>query len=128
MGSYADLPANIFAILVALLPVALWAAWWLWAVNWKKLGPVLREGAWAPVLLLILVAALVWSRIAPSNLTSLGLVIVPNFWWQLGGVLILALAALFYGWLQGVVGWIPMEVPVAPPADGQGQHDGHAQV
>src|SRR5262245_36577162 len=40
-----------------------WVAWWLFAVNWKKAWPVLAEGAWAPLVLLILVGALVWSRL-----------------------------------------------------------------
>ena len=103
------------AVLLQLLPVALWCAWWLWAVNWKRAWPVLAQGAWAPVVLLSVVAALAWSRIAPSPCNCLGFVTVPNFWWQLGSVSTLTAIALFCGWLQGYFGWTPQESNLEPP-------------
>ena len=100
-----------------------WIAWWLWGVNWKKAWPVLAQGAWAPAVLLIVIGALVWSRIAPSDCTCLGFVTVPNFWWQLGGVGLLAAITLFCGWLQGVFGWAPAEIDLEPPpAADHGHH------
>lgn len=108
--------------------VALWCVWFLWAVNWKKLGPVLTAGAWAPVLLLMVIVASAWSRLAPSSWPADGplfdLVSIPNFWWQLGCVTFLVLIALFCGWLQGFFGWTPQEFDLAPPAHAH-HHHGH---
>ncbi|HYT88812.1 MAG TPA: hypothetical protein VEL76_08900 [Gemmataceae bacterium] len=101
-----------------------WIAWWLWGVNWQKAWPVLARGAWAPVVLLLVTAALVWSRLAPSSCDCLVLVTVPNFWWQLGAVGLLAAVALLCGWLQGVFGWTPAEIHLEPPAVGADMH-GH---
>ncbi len=122
-----DLPlwlSNLFAVLLHLLPGGLWMAFWLWAVNWKKTWKVLAEGGWAPVLLLMYLSALVWSRIAPSECTCLGFVTLPNFWWQMGSVSALAAVALFSGWLQGVIHFTPLEVNFEPPAHEHG-HDAH---
>jgi hypothetical protein len=55
-----------------------WVVWWLWGVNWRKVWPVLAGGAWAPVVLLLLVGALVWSQIAPTTGLLLGLFPVPS--------------------------------------------------
>ena len=114
---------RIVAVLTELLPILAWVAWWLWAADWKKLWPVLRAGAWAPVVLLLVMAAVVWSRIMPGPNSCLGFV-VPSPVWQLGAVAGLAVLALFCGWLQGRLGWGPAEVSVEPPAadDGHGHH------
>src|SRR5947207_1916173 len=63
-----------------------WVAWWLLAVNWTKAWPVLARGAWAPLVLVLVVSALVWSRISPGDCGCLGFVTIANFWWQLGAV------------------------------------------
>jgi hypothetical protein len=101
-----------------------WVAWWLGAANWKKIWPALGQGAWAPVTLLGVLAALVWSQIAPSSYNFLGLMVVPNFWWQLGAVGLIAAIALFCGWLQDVFIWTPPEISVEPAAHGSHAH-GH---
>src|SRR5690348_7845597 len=100
----------------------LWLAWWLGAVNWRKAWGVLAQGAWAPVVLFVLMGALVWSQIAPADLYLFGgNAPIPNFWWQLGGVTLLLLSALFCGWLQGVFGWTPPEIDFDPaPGAGHG--------
>src|SRR5438876_2864345 len=46
------------------LPLLLWAAWWLWAADWKKIWPILGQGAWMPAILLLIGGALAWSQIA----------------------------------------------------------------
>ena len=92
-----------------------WVLWWLLAVNWNKVWPVLARGAWAPVVLLVFTSALVWSKLAPSKGTLFGAGTLPNFWWQLGDVCLLAALTLFCGWLQGVFGWAPAEVSLEPP-------------
>ena len=97
--------------------VLAWIAWWLWGVNWKKLWPVLAQGAWVPLVLLMLLSALAWSRIAPSE--------AANFWWQLGAITLLVSLTLLCGWIQGILGWTPVEVnlePPAPSAHGHGHH------
>ncbi len=91
-----------------------WIAWWLLGVNWSKAWPVLAKGAWAPVVLLMLIAALVWSSIAPGALSLSG-ALLPNFWWQLGAITLLVAVTLFCGWLQGVFGWQPAEISLEPP-------------
>lgn len=101
-----------------------WVAWWLWGVNWSKLWVRLREGSWAPLVLLMLLVALVWSQLAPSACSCLGFVSVPNFWWQLGGMGLLVSLALFCGWLQGYFGWTPAELDLEPPA-AHGHDHGH---
>jgi len=105
--------------------IILWVVWWLWAVNWRRAWPVLRQGAWAPLVLLVLATALVWSRIAPAPCDCLVLVTVPNFWWQLGYVGMLVAIAFFCGWLQGVLQWAPAEISLDPPAHGHHDGDGH---
>ena len=97
--------------------VLAWIAWWLWGVNWKRLWPVLAQGAWVPLVLLMLLSALAWSQIAPSE--------VANFWWQLGAIALLVSLTFLCGWLQGIFGWAPEEVnldPPAPSAHGHGHH------
>jgi hypothetical protein len=101
-----------------------WAAWCLWAVNWKKTRHVLAVGGWAPALLLIFLIAIVWSRLDARACDCLGFVSLPNFWWQLGYVSMLAGLAMFCGWLQSVFHWTPHDINLDPPAHG---HDhGHA--
>jgi hypothetical protein len=88
-----------YALLIA------YVAWWLWGVNWQKLWPTLSRGAWAPLVLLTVIAALAWAEIAPATWHG-----IPNFWWQLGASGLLVGLALFCGWLQGVFGWTPPEM------------------
>ena len=107
--------AGVLGVMLQLLPGGLWCAWWLCCVNWKKTWPVLAGGGWAPVLLLMLVAALAWSRIFPASCNCLGFPIA-NFIWQLGSVTALVLVALFCGWLQGRFGWTPPDVSFEPAA------------
>ena len=93
-----------------------WVAWWLWAVNWKHTWKVLGAGAWAPVVLICLMVAGVWSQVRPSELVVTPGFILSNFWWQLGAVSSLLGSALFCGWLQGYFGWTPAEIDLEPPA------------
>ena len=116
-----------FVLLLLLMAWSLllaWVAWWLWGVNWAKAWPVLSQGAWVPVVLVVALGALVWSQVLPSPL-SLGFTAVPNFWWQLALVGLLAGSALFCGWLQGAMGWTPPEIPVYPEGDAHGHDHGH---
>ena len=116
-----DIVLNVGALAVQLLALAMqwslliaWVAWWLWGVNWTKTWPVLARGAWVPLVLLMFVAAQVWSHIAPSQL-SLVIATIPNFWWQLLAVGLLVAVAFFCGWLQGLCHWAPPEMNLDPP-------------
>ncbi len=101
-----------------------WAAWCLWGVNWKKTRHVLAVGAWAPAVLLILLIAIIWSRLDPKPTTFFTW--LPNFWWQLAYVCVLAAIAMFCGWLQGVFHWTPPDINLDPPVPGHGHDHAHA--
>jgi hypothetical protein len=103
----------------------IWAAWWLGGVNAKKTRYVLGCGGWAPALLLIVLAAVVWSRIDPRPVHFRGLFSLPNFWWQLGYVSMLGATALFCGWVQSVMHWTPPEVHFDPSVHGHGHSHEH---
>jgi hypothetical protein len=102
-----------------------WLAWSLWGINWKKVWPVLAGGAWVPLVLVMVLAALVWSQMFPGECEFLGLWVIPNFWWQLGDVCLIVAATFFCGWLQGVLGWQPVEVNLEPPAPTGHGHGNH---
>ncbi len=130
LQSLYQLGVDFFHLGVGLLALGLhwslliaWVAWWLWGVNWPQAWKALGQGAWAPLVLIMIVAALVWSRIAPGACSCLGFITVPNFWWQLGGIGLLAAVTLFCGWLQGLWGWAPAEIDLEPPA--AAHHHGH---
>lgn len=105
-----------------------WLAWWLGAVNWRRVWPALAQGAWLPVVLLLVMSALVWSTIQPAGYQVLGVVPLSAFWWRLLIVACLAGLAFLCGWLQEILGWTPADVAVEPPADTGHHHhgDGHA--
>ena len=116
-----DIVLNLGDLIVQLLVLAMhgslliaWIAWWLWGVNWKKTWPALASGAWVPFVLLMFIAAQVWSHIAPSDL-HLVIATIPNFWWQLLAVGFLLGVALFCGWLQGICHWAPADISFDPP-------------
>jgi hypothetical protein len=114
-------------VVAELVGVLLWCLFWLFAVNWKKAWTALGQGGWVPVVLLNFVAAFVWSGIVPIPYPVGDQFSVPNFWWQLGVVIGLTLLALFFGWLQGVLGWAPPEINLEPAAvhHGHGHHGHH---
>lgn len=104
-----------------------WIVWWLWGVNWSKAWPMLRAGAWAPLVLLIIVVALGWSQLTPRDIRVFGFLRLPNFLWQFIGTGGFVCLALFCGWLQGYFGWTPAEISVepAPAPHGHGHDHGH---
>ncbi len=116
---FSDL-GQVLRILASLIAgwtlLIVWIVWWLWGVNWNKCWDALARGAWAPAVLLMLIAALVWSRLQPAPCECLGFVSIPNFWWQLGEVGMFVAIAFFCGWLQGLYHWAPAEMDLNPPA------------
>lgn len=123
---------GLWQLLAALVQLTLswslliaWFGWWLLGVNWKHAWPVLAQGGWVVVVLMTVASALAWSQLEPADCHCLQFVTLPNFWWQLGGVSLLVSLTLFCGWLQGVIGWTPTEVPLAEPeapGEGHGEH------
>ena len=111
-------------LVLGLLLLLGWVAWWLWGVNWVTAWDWLGRGAWVALVLLVVIAALVWSQIAPAPL-RLGFVEVGNFWWQLVATGLLACLALFCGWVQGVMGWMPADVPIYPAEATHDDTHGH---
>jgi hypothetical protein len=128
LGNLVQLGRELFALAWHYILILVWVVWWLWGVNWRRAWPFLAQGAWAPLVLLIIISALVWSRITPGPCECLGIVVVPNFWWQLGYVGLLVAIALFCGWLQGVFHWAPAEISLEPPVHGHshGHDHGHS--
>jgi hypothetical protein len=113
-------------LLVPWMLLIAWLAWWLFAVNWRRAWVVLAEGAWAPVVLLMVLAARVWASLAPSDWNVFGVATLGNFWWQLGGVTLLVGLTLFCGWLQTAFDWGPPEISLEPPAHAAPVHgDAH---
>jgi hypothetical protein len=118
----------IVEVVALLAPWALliaWIAWWLGAVNWRRTWVVLGEGGWAPLVLLMLLAARVWASLAPGEVNVFGLAMIGNFWWQLGAIALLVGLTLFCGWLQLVLDLVPPEINLEPPAaaaDAQAHH------
>jgi hypothetical protein len=114
---------------LTVLPLVLFFLFFLFAVNWRRLGEVLREGGAVPLALLLVLIAFVWSQIAPSEAELLRGLAVGNFWWQLLTVGFWASVALFAGWLQDRYGWYPPEYAVEPPAvHGHGtEHHPHGE-
>jgi hypothetical protein len=120
---------QLFVQLLALgahwILLIIWVVWWLLGVNWQRAWPALRHGGWAPVILLVLIVSLVWSRLQPVGCDCLGFTTIPNFWWQLGYMSMLVGIALFCGWLQGVLHWAPAETSLEPPAPTHGSDHRH---
>jgi hypothetical protein len=110
-------------ITIEILALVFLIAWCLWAVNWKNTWPVLAVGGWAPFVLVLLMAAKVWSLIDRRPLTVAG-VTLHNYWWQLIATVILAGIVLFCGYLQGQMGFEPATVSLEPPVHDNG-HDDH---
>ena len=117
------LVAGVLALAMRWSLVIAWVVFWLWAVNWKKLWPVLAHGAWVPFVLLMVIAAIAWSRLDPTDCTCLGFVTVPNFWWHLGGVSLLMALTFLCGWVQGLFGWEPAELDLQAPVITPHSHD-----
>ena len=97
--------------------VIFWLAWCLFGINWKKAWGALAQGAWAPLVLAVILIALAWSQMTPA---------APDFGWKLMQVSAVVAASLFCGWVQGYFGWQPAEISLEPPAQVEHAHEhGH---
>lgn len=124
--SLVDVLVAVWGLLLALLavvvpwtPLIAWLAYWLFAVNWTKLWPVLARGGWIGVVLLGLVMTLVWGMVAPPASGShflLGLTL-SNFVGKFVYVTSLLVMMLLCGSVQlsGACGdWIDFSEPAEP--------------
>jgi hypothetical protein len=102
------------SIVPGILLLLAWMALALFAVNWQEVWPVLARGAWVPLVLLMFVVALAWSRLAP--------VPILNFWAQLLGVAVLVGLTLFCGWVQGALHGAPPAVEIEPELADEHDH------
>ena len=87
--------------------VIAWLAWCLFGINWKKAWGVLAQGAWAPLVLAMVLIALAWSQMTPA---------APQFWLKLFQVCLVVAASFFCGWVQGYFHWEPAEISLEPAA------------
>ena len=116
-----QLLVETFSLALQWLPLIAWVAWWTFGVNWRKTREALKQGAWAPLVLLMLLVALVWSQLAPSS-WSWQTITLPNFWWQLGVVTIIVGLTFLCGAVQDAAGWTPPEINLDPPTDSGVEH------
>src|SRR5262245_28844130 len=99
--------------------------WALFAVDWRKMWPTLKEGAAIPLVMICFLIGGAWGGISPSSCSCLGLTI-PNFLWQTAIVFLAFGVFLFCGWLQARAGWFPPEYELHPaPAHGHDDHGHH---
>jgi hypothetical protein len=61
----AMLIVSIGRVLLPLLPLVAWVAYWTFGVNWTKLRSALLQGGWVGLVLLGFLAVLVWGTVAP---------------------------------------------------------------
>ena len=60
----AQLLVEVVQFVAPWIPLLAWIAFWLFAVNWKVLYPILMKGGMIGVLLTALMTVLVWSLIS----------------------------------------------------------------
>jgi hypothetical protein len=138
-------PGQLWAVLVSLAglvlalvqavlpwtPLIAWIAFWLLAVNWQKLYPVLMHGAWIGVALTALMAVLVWSAISvpESGTHHLFGLHVSNLVGKTVYVTSLGVIAILCGSVQlsGALGnCCCFAEPAAEPAHQAHGHDAHS--
>ena len=55
------------------LPVLVWALFWLFAVDWTRLRQIILKGGWLGVILVGVVMVIIWQQIVPEADVVLGL-------------------------------------------------------
>ena len=98
-------------LLTKLLPGGILVAWCLWAVDWRKLWPVLAAGGWVPLVLIGLMAAVVWALVWPSNVIVLGFLPGPETGLVVAG---LALCGAGLGLASQPLGRLALDGPSLP--------------
>ena len=63
VGTFFALCAKLASLGFHWIVWLVWASVCLWAINWQKARHVLATGGWAPAVLMMLLIAIVWSRL-----------------------------------------------------------------
>ncbi|MFN0195512.1 MAG: hypothetical protein ACKVT0_02105 [Planctomycetaceae bacterium] len=63
--AFGNVILSVIGIIIPWTPLLMWVAFWLLAVNWTKLRPVMLQGGWIGVVLIGLMMVLIWGTIAP---------------------------------------------------------------
>jgi hypothetical protein len=138
LNSLLNLLASLLTFLVEVaqtlwpwVPLFAWIAFWLLAVNWLQLWPVLfQRGGWIGVALIFAMVVLVWSVVAPPpdgvhHILGLN---VSNMTGKLAYTTALTLIAFLCGTAQlnGVAkSWIHFDEPAAEEDHHHAGHDDH---
>lgn len=74
LASLVEVAIAVWGLLLAILavvspwtPLLMWLAFWLFAVDWSRLWPVLARGGLIGVVLIGLMMTLIWGSIAPPT-------------------------------------------------------------
>lgn len=125
----AEMTPGFHRVLLNLLPAGILAIWCLFAVNWRKAWPVLAAGGWAPLVLIGIMGAAVWSVVVPQSLHIPQIGVVPSGIWHFLAAGMLVGLVLFCGWVQSRWGYSPEEFNLDEPAHhhhhDHGHHDAH---
>jgi hypothetical protein len=110
-------------VLLQLVPAVLLAIACCWAIDWRRAWRVLAAGGWAPLVLIAIMAAAVWTFLWPTPVLVLGSFTVANGVWQFGAVGLFVGLMLFCGWLQSRTDYAPPEFNFDEPVH---THDDHS--
>lgn len=125
-----DVVISVISLVAPWSPLIAWIGFWLLAVNWEKLYPVLARGAAVGVLLIGLMMILIWGLIAPpvDGVHHLFGLNTSNFVGKTVYVTALLTIAALCGSVQlsgacGPLAFFPEETP--EDHHGGGHHDDH---
>lgn len=107
------------------LPLIAWIAFWLLAVNWRQLYPILMRGGLVGVALIMLMAILVWSSVSSAQQHQLFGLHVDNIVGKTVYVTGLAVIAMLCGSFQlsgGCGRWCRFEEPAQIVDDVHAHH------
>src|SRR5262245_20051238 len=107
-GNLSHLLGDLIYLLAAWSAVLFWLAWSTFAIDWRRLGPYLAQGAAIPLVLVAGAVGLTCAAIWPHDLHLFGTT-VPNYLWQVLAAGLFLGVTLFCGWLQVRNGWFPPE-------------------
>lgn len=121
----ADWPPPFGQVMLKLLPLGVLVVWFLLAVDWKKAWPVLAAGGWAPLVLIALMGAAVWSFVVPGSIQLPVIGSISSGVWHFIAAAFLVGVVLFCGWLQSRSAYAPPEFNLDEPAHHHGEHEHH---
>lgn len=113
---------SLLQALLPWIPLAAWIAFWLLAINWRQLVPVLMRGGLVGVVLILLMTILIWSSVAEpeGGFHYLFGLRVNNIYGKTVYVTALAVIAALCGTVQlsgGCGSWCRFEEPAAEPVE-----------